>query len=201
MKAYCGTFFSTKGCAMLVGVEGYSEAALSSFRIRSFLGKDRINLDKPRVVSKPKSRDEDEGVDYFWYLITAQTGEFDLQLSVGSTTGDPDLFVAAYDGRLPNEDDWDYMSKMEGADTLRIASTDNFWTHKDTNTSRGVLITIGVKFKPDESPLLELDEDDGQYTLLISDNTRSRSVRRIDFEETQIVNLPATPDNAERNFE
>ena len=186
---------------MLVGVEGYSEAALSSFRIRSFLGKDRINLDRPRVVSKPKRRDDDEGVDYFWYLITAQTGEFDLQLSVGSTTGDPDLFVAAYDGRLPNEDDWDYMSKMEGADTLRIASTDNFWTHKDTNTSRGVLITIGVKFKPDESPLLELDEDDDQYTLLISDNTRSRNVRRIDFEETQIVNLPATPDNAERNFE
>ena len=111
---------------MIVGVEGTSEAANSSFRIKSFLGKDRIQLDEPRIVPK---MDFKEDMDYFWYLIQDTNSQFDYQLSVGSNSGDPDLYVAVYDGRLPNEDDWDYMSKMQGSDTLRIASSDDFWIH------------------------------------------------------------------------
>ena len=155
---------------------------MSSFRIRSFLGKDRIKLDQPRVVSK--TLDEDDAIDYFWYLISAPKGEFDYQISVGSTSGDPDLYVAVFDGRRPNEDDWDYRSKMYGADTIRIASTDDFFSHQDLNLTRGVIVSIGVKFK---------SEKGGNYTLSMTSNLKTKNIKRISQNEPQHVKLPPTP--------
>lgn len=98
------------------------------------------------------------------------TANFSYDISVASSTeNDPDLYVSVYDGRWPVESDWDYSSAMYGADTVRIASDDNFWAFHGFNHSAGVLVVVGVKFS-----------EIGNYTLLLSKED-AVSIKRIDI--------------------
>lgn len=106
-------------------------------------------------------------MDYYWYIINDTVFDanitFDYQFSVGSETGgDPDLYVTVYDGRWPTEHDWDFSSKMYGADTVRITSDDLFWAQQGYNTSAGVVVMVGVKFT-----------EVGNYTLMLTEKNSS----------------------------
>jgi len=122
---------------------------LSSYRIRSFHGNNRLYIDSPLRIEQTGERDGQRAMDYYWFIITDTVFEanttFDYQISVGSETGnDPDLYVTVYDGRWPTEQDWDFSSKMFGADTVRITSDDLFWAQKGFNTSAGVVVMVAV---------------------------------------------------------
>lgn len=105
---------------------------LSSYRIRAFHGSNRLYTNTPLQIERTSEREGKRAMDYYWFIINDTVFDanitFDYQISVGSETGnDPDLFVTVFDGRWPTEEDWDFASKMYGADTVRIASDDLFW--------------------------------------------------------------------------
>jgi hypothetical protein len=58
--------------------------------------------------------------------------------------GDPNLYVALYDGRYPSLNDWDAASTKPGADAVTIASTDAIWAEKGWDASAGVIVVVGV---------------------------------------------------------
>ena len=62
----------------------------------------------------------------------------------------------------PTENDWDFSSKMYGADTVRITSDDLFWAQKGYNTSAGVVVMVAVKFS-----------EAGNYTLMLTEASNS----------------------------
>jgi hypothetical protein len=58
--------------------------------------------------------------------------------------GNPDLYVALYDGRYPSEVDWDAASTKGGAGSVSISSRDSIWAEKGWDITAGVVVVVGI---------------------------------------------------------
>ena len=130
MELQCG---DSGTCALVVGVAGLTADTESSYRLKGFYGTNKLYVDEP-VVKEVFGRVGDK-FDYYWFVITDAVNDpmaqFEYQVSVSATgNSNPDLFVSLLDGRSPSENDYDFASTMEGADSIRIASNDTFWSER-----------------------------------------------------------------------
>jgi len=120
-------------CALVVGVAGLTADKQSSYRLKGFYGTNKLYVNQP-VVREVFARVGDK-FDYYWFVITDAVNDpmaqFEYQVSVSTNgQGNPDLFVSLLDGRSPTENDYDFASTMEGADSIRIASNSSFWAER-----------------------------------------------------------------------
>lgn len=87
---------------------------------------------------------------YHWFIITDSIGdaaaEWNYYIATGSALadGNPDLYVALYDGRYPSEVDWDAASTKDGAGAVAISSRDSIWAEKGWDITAGVVVVVGI---------------------------------------------------------
>jgi hypothetical protein len=141
----------SKGCGLLVGVVGQSNR-LASYRLKGFYGFNKLYLDKAIRRNTTEERPEGVDFDYYWFVINDaaiyESDAFEYQVSVATDgSGDPDLYISLMDGRFPTETDYDLMSNMAGADSVRIENYANstIWAQRGWNVKAGVVVVVGVK--------------------------------------------------------
>lgn len=119
-------------------------------------------MNKPIKKQVPVEREEKDAFDYFWFVINDTVAEpdayFNYQISVASPSDqDPDLYVSVMDGRWPTQDDFDFKSSLNGADSVQISSSDSFWQNNGWSHQAGVVVVVGVRQKTA-----------GDYTLVLT---------------------------------
>lgn len=139
-----------EGCGLLVGVVGQSDT-LASYRLKGFYGRNKLYLDTPIWINETQQRAEGVDFDYYWFVINDaaiyDTEIFEYQVSVATDgSGDPNLFISLMDGRFPTATDYDLMSNMPGADSVRIENYANstIWAERGWNVKAGVVVVVGV---------------------------------------------------------
>lgn len=146
----------------MIGVAGSTNDTLSSYRLKGFRGHNKVHMNKPIKKQVPVEREEKDAFDYFWFVINDTVAEpdayFNYQISVASPSDqDPDLYVSVMDGRWPTQDDFDFKSSLNGADSVQISSSDSFWQNNGWSHQAGVVVVVGVRQKTA-----------GDYTLVLT---------------------------------
>lgn len=175
----------TNGCGFVVGVVGMDDR-LSSYRLKGFYGSNKLKLGVPATDSYQVMSEGQGFMSYYWFVINDTIldagAQFDYQVSVGTQRGEnPDLYVTLMDGRLPTPADWDLMSNMQGADSVRIASNMTIWDEHGWNTTAGVVVVVGVWTEARTTP----------YSLILtSDATQPKQLTRINLDQSLEVSNP-----------
>lgn len=147
---------TTTNCILLIGVHGFGEEDddISEYSLIVHGGKQKLISAEPRSETLEQKGD----MDYYWFA-NAPSGRFNpdssdwahyLGLNVGSEQQDVDMYISFGDGRLPTKDDYDYASKMWGADFIHISSTDAFWDVNPYNSKTGIFV-VGLEAKTADS--------------------------------------------------
>ena len=132
---------------------GIQRNTTSNFRLNTYTSKNRLYNQVPVSSTIPKSGT----FVYYWFVNNATvlnpnaTWEHVIAVSPSSQNADVDLFVTAIDGRMPVDNDYDWVSNNVGPDDVFINSTDNFWRYRNYNTSNGIMFIVGVKALTDNA--------------------------------------------------
>ena len=87
---------------------------------------------------------------YYWFA-NAKAGvnpnfvswEHFLGVNVEKEGNDVDMYISYGDGRLPTKDDYDFSSKMFGADFIKLDSDDMFWSNNKVESKIGIFV-VGI---------------------------------------------------------
>jgi hypothetical protein len=148
MVEQCGT--EGNACALIIGVVAADEFP-ADYRLRGFYGQDQLKVDEAHNVPAATYYDgQTERWTYHWFIITDSivdpAAEWNYYVATGSALkeGNPDLYVALYDGRYPSEVDWDAASTKGGAGSVAISSRDSIWAEKGWDITAGVVVVVGI---------------------------------------------------------